>query len=238
MSELRQAWQALADKIETTGITWATVRGPLAATFLTLARINWRFVGPHHWRSDAGVVYDLLLTAPADMKLFLEESVKRWQVHKLTAHLPVQEPAHDVWERALRLGLRDLQPAPLGALRALWADRLPTPARLCAWGKEVAPLCNACGSTDGSFGHVWFDCEHLLSPDEREAELGFDVLCERHASHRDALRASHLPTEPDWGSLYFCCGFPKLSIQVPSAPEHAEIWEWGDARGEWGPVTF
>ena len=84
MSELMHAWQALMAKIEASGVTLATARGPIATAYLTLARINWSFLGPHRWQIDTGVVYDLLHTVP-----FLEDSVKRWQVQKLTAHLPI-----------------------------------------------------------------------------------------------------------------------------------------------------
>ncbi|CAK0905763.1 unnamed protein product, partial [Prorocentrum cordatum] len=39
---------------------------------------------------DQGEDFDLLRVAPADMKVFLEESIKRWQVQRLAYHLPVQ----------------------------------------------------------------------------------------------------------------------------------------------------
>eukprot|EP00959_Pyramimonas_sp_CCMP1952_P350405 7341139-Pyramimonas_sp.AAC.1 len=49
---------------------------------------GWAFIGPHHWRGDQFHDYDLLRAAPADMKVHLEGSIKRWQVQRLTHHLP------------------------------------------------------------------------------------------------------------------------------------------------------
>ena len=77
LSDVRHAWAELVPRVQA-GLTWAGVRGPIAAAFFTLRRIGWDFASPHHWRDDQGVIYDLLQVAPADMKGFLEAGIMRW----------------------------------------------------------------------------------------------------------------------------------------------------------------
>eukprot|EP00959_Pyramimonas_sp_CCMP1952_P350645 7346432-Pyramimonas_sp.AAC.1 len=48
--------------------SWSRVRGPLAALWLTLHRISWRFSSAATFESDLGTVLDLKQMAPRDVR--------------------------------------------------------------------------------------------------------------------------------------------------------------------------
>ena len=70
------------------------------------------------------------------MKGLLESAVKRRQMDEPLRAVPAAEQATDgIWERALRIGLKELSPQQLGALRA--SGR---PGRSSSNGFEVVSL--------------------------------------------------------------------------------------------------
>ncbi|CAK0862994.1 unnamed protein product [Prorocentrum cordatum] len=104
--------------------SWARVRGPIAAVYLTLQRINWTMQAAHSLVDDIGCSFSLLDTAPRDILDALRQSIQRWQCRQLTQTLP-EANGELLWPRAIDARLRGPRgvkgPKAQGALQCLWA---------------------------------------------------------------------------------------------------------------------
>eukprot|EP00959_Pyramimonas_sp_CCMP1952_P066188 1381841-Pyramimonas_sp.AAC.1 len=107
-ARLRKAFLAMQCKFEDAKkVTWAHCRGPLAAAWLSLRRIDWQLCDPMRFRSDRGQVVHLLRQAPSDVLTLLEQGIMRWQGRRMLAHYPAHYQGFQVWGRALALGHQD-----------------------------------------------------------------------------------------------------------------------------------
>jgi hypothetical protein len=67
---------------------WARVRGPLAATFLSAARIGWEWTSSSTVITQKGRILDFMLDPPAAIRPLIYEAVHSWRAAKLDAKLP------------------------------------------------------------------------------------------------------------------------------------------------------
>ena len=73
---------------------WARVFGPLAATYATADRLQWRWTSALAGCDDLNNPFDLMLDSPAAMKIMVEASVYRLTCRELDATCPSLECGH------------------------------------------------------------------------------------------------------------------------------------------------
>ena len=64
---MKAAWRYARDAIRVSSRPWAKARGPVSASWASLTRIGWEFIGPFATRSDEGVEHAILQTSPKRM---------------------------------------------------------------------------------------------------------------------------------------------------------------------------
>ena len=108
----------------TTRPSWASVRGPLAALWLSLLSVGWDMRSAIHIVSDTGQIFSLLEFAPKDVSELQLRGIRRWQAKRGQLHIREEGEGRCVdqgwwpWAiyKALHIVDRDMQPAELGAL--------------------------------------------------------------------------------------------------------------------------
>eukprot|EP00959_Pyramimonas_sp_CCMP1952_P379220 7943662-Pyramimonas_sp.AAC.1 len=69
---------------------------------LSLQRVGWELVGPHHIKTDQSDALSLLRTSPSDVRHLLREGISRALGIQLVSSLPEAQGHEVVWVRALR----------------------------------------------------------------------------------------------------------------------------------------
>ena len=229
-SRLARAWLAIKDRIQHTA-AWKYARGPISSVWSTLLRIGWSMSGPTTLVSDEGWHIDLLRVCPQDVRVFLEQGIRRWQAARVLAHFPDNE-GHTVWRRALRksvLALRDA--GRRGALRSLWAAGVWTPERLHSINLRPTPLCFVCKEQVGTEAHQWWGCDSMLECRPEEA-MPDNVL-----EHRASLVQSY-QTDNGKEAFFLNYGLPPLPPFPEPVADSLPTMGWGDWRGVWGPKVY
>eukprot|EP00959_Pyramimonas_sp_CCMP1952_P079083 1653163-Pyramimonas_sp.AAC.1 len=60
----------------------------MSATLLSLSRIGWAMISAHQVVDDRGTMNSLLHTPPMEVRRLLQESIGRWQMKHILAHIP------------------------------------------------------------------------------------------------------------------------------------------------------
>ena len=171
LAQLQASWVQLEKCAGQGGLTWATAKGPLAATWLSLVRIGWGMASAWVLRSDSGELLSMLHVPPRDIKDSLAEGIQRWQCRRLVAHLP-ESQGEQLWPRAVRAIAAKKRPAAeKGALQALWAGGHYTSVWRCAHHFMDTEECQACGAPRDTLRHRWCACPEVMRPREEELEL-------------------------------------------------------------------
>ncbi|CAK0837890.1 unnamed protein product, partial [Prorocentrum cordatum] len=147
LAGLEATWQVLAAEVRAGSLSWASVQGPLGATWLSLARIGW----------DMAAVWALQTDQGEDA---LVEGIQRWQRRRLVAHLP-GSGGEVLWLRAARAIAR----------RPLHHGLALCPRLRYAHGFATTELCQACGQDKDTLMHGWCACPEVMQPRDEELEL-------------------------------------------------------------------
>ena len=152
-------------------LTWATAKGPMAATWLTLRRIGWDMVSSFVIITDEGQALSLLEVPPRDFRDLLKDGIARWQCRKAVAHLP-ESQGEVLRVRAVRAAAKLKRPATeKGALQVLWSGGHWTGERRHGLGFASSPACVACGADVDDLAHRWCPCPALMVPRGEEEEM-------------------------------------------------------------------
>ena len=122
---MERAWREL-DKQLNGKPSWAGSRGPMSATWLSLARVGWRMTSCHAIVTDKGQHLSMLLMAPLDVRELLIQGIRRWQGRKICSHFDIIDENHGELNMEVvrevfvgRAAISSKQGA--GDLRALWS---------------------------------------------------------------------------------------------------------------------
>ncbi len=155
---------------------WKQVRGPIAASAMSLARIGWRYISAFEWEDDRGVTIQLTANTPAAIADLLRDGHRRSLERYLGRVKSVSDVSFangrracaDMAEAYLKGPCpRGVTPQQRGAFRAAATGAVMTQARAVEMDyvtEDVCPLCGRCGDT---VFHRVYDCE--CSKDEVEA---------------------------------------------------------------------
>eukprot|EP00959_Pyramimonas_sp_CCMP1952_P043598 911489-Pyramimonas_sp.AAC.2 len=104
MGRLKRAWRVPVDIWQDRSPGWQGVRGPTAATWLSLRRAGWETLRSAVILSDEGLAISLLQVAPRDVRKLLRPGVQRWQGRRVLKHRAEHlEGGETAWARALTL---------------------------------------------------------------------------------------------------------------------------------------
>ncbi len=155
---------------------WRSIKGPMAATALTLARIGWTWPQPLVWRDDRGVDIRITASTPAAItdllceghRRSLERYAGRRRAEADPAYLPNRRLCADLAERFLRGALpRDVTPIQRGAYRSCANGAVMTNQRAHQGGYIVDDVCPKCGQRGDSLHHRVYMCDATNSELER-----------------------------------------------------------------------
>ncbi|CAK0811969.1 unnamed protein product, partial [Prorocentrum cordatum] len=237
LAELAATWQVLAADARAGSLSWASVLGPLGATWLSLARIGWGMAAAWALRTDQGEVISLLRVAPRGVKDALVDGIQRWQCRRLAAHLP-ESGGEVLWPRAARAIARRSRPAAeLGAVQALWAGGHFTMVWRSAHGFATTELCQACGQAKDTLMHRWCACHEVMRPRDEELEQEEPFRKPIAAMHTQMAEAEQKWTIGD-SELPLAYGLPLLPALPPPAPAASVTFEWGAAQVAWPAVVY
>ncbi len=155
---------------------WRSIKGPLAATALTLARIGWTWPRPFVWKDDRGIEIRVTASTPAALtdllceghRRALERYAGRQRAEQDPAYLPGRRICADLAERFLRGALpRDVTPIQRGAYRSCANGAVMTNERAQQGGYMVENICPKCGMHGDSLHHRIYMCKATSSELER-----------------------------------------------------------------------
>ena len=230
-SRLYRAWSSIKARIDKRA-SWTSTRGPIATVWVSLLRVGWTMRSPTVLVSDLGKAFDLTRTCPWDLRLFLEEGIRRWQSARILQHHP-NGRQESCWRRAMRNSILAIKDASRrGALRALWSAGVWTPVRLHSINLRPTPNCFVCQQCPGTEAHQWFGCDSMLNVprDERPPD---DVL-----EHRAAMIDQHSTVLDGMDTFYLSYGLPPLPPFPADPADHQPILGRGDWAGAWGNKVY
>ncbi len=143
--------------------TWATVRGPIGAAYLSLRRAGWTFATPFQLLDPAGDILNLTDTSPALLAHRLRLDWNR--LHLEGARRSLQLPRDDTTDvdfaaaRSLLLD-RNLPAHARGILHRYLTQTLWSCERLHHVGYAVVQGCPHCGHHRDDLHHRLFACPH------------------------------------------------------------------------------
>ncbi len=147
---------------------WRRIRGPLAASAMSLARIGWRYLSPFEWVDDRGIVIQLTASTPAAIADLLRDGHRRALERYVGRCKSVDDDNYrdgrsacaDLAEAYLRCGCpKGVTPQQRGAFRSAATGAVMTQSRAVQLGyvtEDVCPLCGRCGDT---IFHRVYECE-------------------------------------------------------------------------------
>eukprot|EP00959_Pyramimonas_sp_CCMP1952_P020237 427118-Pyramimonas_sp.AAC.1 len=80
--------------------SWAKVKGPLAAVWMSLRRIGWSMTSAHEIVTDSNTFFSLQV-APRDFRDLLEQGLHRWQLRKVQERISELQD-EQIWLKGLR----------------------------------------------------------------------------------------------------------------------------------------
>ncbi len=144
---------------------WGSVRGPMGAAALSLARVGWTFAGPFVVHDDKGAEVVLTKSSPAMMRGLLRDAVRRMYERRVAARLAGKDPAFSGRRACLDLVIRETTSrkrttaAQAGAVRAAACGALMTQERAKRLGYLSDGLCPLCRRAPDVIGHRIYGCE-------------------------------------------------------------------------------
>ncbi|CAK0828526.1 unnamed protein product [Prorocentrum cordatum] len=237
LASLSASWGKLSEAARAGALSWASVQGPLGATWLALGRIGWSTTAARALQTDLGETLSMLRVAPRDIKDALVEGIQRWQRRRLVAHLP-EGQGETLWPRAVRaVACKATPAAELGAIQAVWAGGHFTNAWRCARGYADSDMCQACGGAKDTLMHR--RCAHpvLMAPQGEELEQEEPFRKPIAGMRRQLEEAEQKWTIGD-RELPLSHGLPLLPATPPPAPSDNVVLEWGAAQEGWPSVVY
>ena len=145
---MKAAWRYARDTMRECSRPWAKVKGPASASWASLTRIGWEFIGPFAMRSDEGVEYEILHISPTRVLRRLREAGVRWGWRKVFRSKGVGEAEASELAKKVRtarhrkalFGKHDAGTQERGALRAVMDNSVCTEARCCNSLEEIGGL--------------------------------------------------------------------------------------------------
>ena len=179
-------------------------------------------------KSDAGVTYSMLHTAPRDIKDVLIEGIQRWQCRRAVDHLP-ESHGETLWPRAVRaIAQRAGAAAEKGALQALWSGGHYTNVWRHDHGYADSEECLACGEMQDTLMHRWCKCPEVMLPRDEELEQEEAFRKPLVAINRQMQEAEQRWTVGD-SSLPLSYGLPLKPPLPPTAAAGHTVLNWGGA---------
>ena len=242
LASLQAAWQVINATLSTNA-SWANARGPIAAVWLTLHRLDWRMVSAHGLLDDGGRPICLLTCSPKVVKHLLYQGIQRWQARQVQAHHP-QWNGEQLWVRAMRATLKGRDAVgsakQRGALQCLWAGAMWPRAQRHERGLTPDAVCQCCGAARETHGHRWYPCPGLTRHAEGEP-TDLPAIPEQLQATRARLQgqASLRDGEPDYDTF-------ELALCIPVAPEArhlpprmaTEVRSWGMDDAVWSGTVY
>ncbi len=154
--------------------TWAAVRGPLGAAYLSIRRVGWTFATPFQLIDAAGITINLKGTSPAMVAHRLRQDWNRLHLEGARRSLRMDDSLYIEFEasRALLLDRR-ISAQARGILNRYLTQTLWTCERLYHVGYDMVQGCPLCGHHRDDLHHRLFNCpathelrlEHLHTED-------------------------------------------------------------------------
>ena len=85
---MERAWRVFDKQLDARP-TRAGSRGPMSATWLSLARVGWRMTSCHSVVADRGQNCSMRPMAPMDVKELLTQGIQRWQGRMICSHIDI-----------------------------------------------------------------------------------------------------------------------------------------------------
>jgi hypothetical protein len=153
---------------------WASVRGPVGAAAMSLARVGWRMNTAFTWTDAAGEEVNLITTSPALITRMLVDATRDAAELRMgalwagkDASLQGRRICPDLAMRAIATqGAGRLTALQTAAFRAAACDGVYTRRRAVENGYDVEDVCAKCGAEGDTVHHRVFVCPH-----SREAVL-------------------------------------------------------------------
>ncbi len=218
---------------------WASVRGPIGAAAMTLARIGWRMTSAFTWQDAHGDEVNLITTSPALVTRMIVDATRDAAELRMgalwanrDASLQGKRVCPDLAMRAIasRGGGR-LTALQTAAFRAAACDGVYTRRRAVENGYDVEDVCAKCGAVGDTVHHRVYAC-----PCTRAAVL--QVVPQWF--YREGGRAS--PSSRFWSTGIFphpaddwprpAAGFE--GVVIGSAAGEEGLPEWHDAERGFG----
>ncbi len=183
IKDIRRTWEAAAVQFEpvvgryeagrtqggnvprrTSRAAWESIRGPVGAAALTLARVGWRFDGPFKIHDGAGTEVVLTKSSPAMIRGIMRDATRRLYERRAAARLAKAHPEFNGRRACLDLAIRAaasrrrLAPRQAGAFRALACGALMTQDRARKLGYSSDGMCPLCGAEKDTPNHRVYGC--------------------------------------------------------------------------------
>ena len=201
---LEEAWEALAQKAGSRGLSGQWLRGPLSGTLDAVVRVGWAPAGPLAWTDHVGLCVDVAEVAPAEVCARVEEACWRAEWLACAKRRPRDtgglRSAADMSEaRAFR---DRLSPERRGAFERVLLGAMWTQARRASVGMEESSCCPWCSQEEEDEVHRFFACPVLAEPgalacyQRLPAELKIDAFLRRGLlpQHLTCIEEARRPT--------------------------------------------
>ena len=108
------------------------------------------------------------------------------------------------------------------------------PSRAYRLGIGSSKECPYCGAPDGTLAYQWNECSAILKPSDACPEVVPDAVVEFQKS-RNKLFDQNFNGAHTFDLSY---GMPVEPVRPRLPEEDSEVFLWGDAEGQWGPITY
>ncbi|CAK0905741.1 unnamed protein product [Prorocentrum cordatum] len=237
LSRLQQAWAVLQQRWRECKPTWHGIRGPVAAAWMSLLRIDWSMHSSLVLVDDEGRAVELLRTHPKEVAALLREGVRRWQGRQILQHhqeVP-PPPGARIWMRAVRRALAPpaakLRGARAGHLRMLWAGASWDLAKRKALHYVASARCPFCPDQEatGTRGHWFYERQRVAAMGSDE-QGPMHEMTEQMAKTKQRMKdRCHLGVaDADYDRFDLVVGIPMVPCDVPAPSAVRAIRYWGD----------